>query len=208
MSAENDDVPDKETLQQGELEWSAFYDDEGRLYYYHSVSGESSWDAPERFNPPPEAPPGASMEDGAAGTTMDPSTSQGDVAADTSTAWVAYQDDEGREYYFNTITEETTWEKPEGYVVSAPETTEIEEEEEEEGVSPERTASPTAMSDQPPTPEPVEPSPIETEENSPPEAKPEEDIDPAVKQLEEARAALNQTDAIMEPGESMFLQTM
>ena len=34
-------------------EWSAFYDDEGRLYYYNNETGESSWDEPEKFNPPP-----------------------------------------------------------------------------------------------------------------------------------------------------------
>ena len=37
------------------LPWSAFYDQEGNLYYFNSESGESAWEAPERFNPPPAA---------------------------------------------------------------------------------------------------------------------------------------------------------
>ncbi|CAJ1966532.1 unnamed protein product [Cylindrotheca closterium] len=93
-----------------EFNWSAFYDDEGRIYYYNEKSGESSWDAPARFNPPPnDAAEQSSVkdvdstaEDNAADASKDPDKNN----------WVLYHDDEGREYFFNTLTEETTWEKP------------------------------------------------------------------------------------------------
>lgn len=94
-----------------EFEWSAFYDDEGRIYYFNKKSGESSWDAPSQFNPPPmdasEKTPEKALE----------STSNSDTADNTlkeknQSNWVAYHDDDGREYYFNSVTEETTWEKP------------------------------------------------------------------------------------------------
>jgi len=44
--------------------------------------------------------------------------------------WIEYQDDEGRTYYYNQATEESTWELPEGAIVQQP----PEEEEEEEDV--------------------------------------------------------------------------
>ena len=74
-------------------DWSAFYDDDGRLYYYNSVSGESSWDPPERFNPVPEG----LSEHAAADTTTAATLAETSVISGSSTkAWVVYQDDEGR----------------------------------------------------------------------------------------------------------------
>lgn len=93
-----------------EFEWSAFYDDERRLYYYNETTGESSWDAPAQFNPPPnDAAEQASVKD--VNSTVE------DKAVDTSegkkqSSWVVYQNDEGLEYFYNILTEETTWEKP------------------------------------------------------------------------------------------------
>ncbi|KAL3926949.1 MAG: hypothetical protein SGBAC_013273 [Bacillariaceae sp.] len=93
-----------------DFEWSAFYDDERRLYYYNEKTRESSWDAPAQFNPPPnDAAEQASFKD--ANLTVE------DKAVDTSekkkqSNWVVYQNDEGLEYFYNILTEETTWEKP------------------------------------------------------------------------------------------------
>lgn len=193
MSDDDDgEVPENEIH-----EWSAFYDDEGRIYYYNSASGESSWDPPEKFNPPPEAPEALETE-------KEPEIVSQEPPTDTTSKnpWVAYQDDEGREYYFNTVTEETTWDKPEGYVRA-------EEDEQEEGTqSPVRATSPVAAYDQSPSPEPEAPEEAEVDEEVvPPSDEPEveeEVIDPAIKRLEEAQTALRQTDAIMEPGESTF----
>lgn len=90
-----------------EFEWSAFYDDEGRIYYYNEKSGESSWDAPSDFNPPPKDATEPSSEKDLESTN---NSDAGDAPHESD--WVIYLDDDGREYYFNTATEETTWEKP------------------------------------------------------------------------------------------------
>ncbi len=185
MSDDDDgEVPESEVH-----EWSAFYDDEGRLYYYNSTSGESSWDPPEKFNPPPEAP--EEVKD------SEPEPQESQDEATQKSSWVAYQDEEGREYYFNTVTEETTWDRPEGM-----EPSEVDGEHEEGSDSPVRATSPILGDDQPPTPEPEEPMDVDDEKVISPQEEPEEQIDPAIKRLEEAQAALRQTDAIMEPGES------
>eukprot|EP00934_Nitzschia_sp_Nitz4_P007877 Nitzschia sp. Nitz4//scaffold4_size323378//106823//107999//NITZ4_000646-RA/size323378-est2genome-gene-0.165-mRNA-1//-1//CDS//3329553357//7867//frame0 len=176
--AGDDETPGEES--QEVHEWSAFYDDEGRTYYYNSTTGESSWDEPEKYNKPPEANPEATEDapaEEAAATSEAPSN-----------AWVAYQDDEGREYFYNTVTEETTWDRPEGF--QAP----TQEEAPEDEGSPVRQASPD-MEERKPTPEPEEPTPATPEQETP-----EETIDPAIKRLQDARNALNQTDAILEPG--------
>ena len=39
-----------------------------------------------------------------------------DMDNNIASAWVAYQDEEGREYYYNNITQATQWEKPDGFV--------------------------------------------------------------------------------------------
>ena len=155
--------------------WSAFYDDEGRLYYHNSETGESSWEPPEEgFHPPP--PP-------------------------SNASWVAYQDDEGRTYYFNTETEETQWEKPEGFVEeeaapegggeamdAAPETapedpivTESKPPQDEDVVMEDEVEQPT-----------VEP------EDEPPEPE-EPPVDPAVLRLAQAKEALGRPDSVLEP---------
>ena len=178
------------------FEWSAFYDDDGRIYYYNSVSGESSWEAPEQYNPPSEDPPPASGAE-----TKEPASS-----SSSSSSWVAYQDDEGRTYYFNTETEETTWDVPAGFV-EEPEATEPpadgvthEEalEDEDSGVgSPIRQASPEAYAEE-------DQAATELDAASPRRELEEktEPIAPEVQKVDIAMAALRQTDAIMEPGKS------
>lgn len=104
--------PDAPEQMSREAEWSAFYDDEGRIYYYNEKSGESSWDAPEHFNPPP-------TEDEEHTSSKDPDSPDKVIANEKlkeidQSIWITYTDDEGREYYFNTETEETTWDRPDG----------------------------------------------------------------------------------------------
>lgn len=187
-------------------EWSAFYDDEGRLYYYNNETGESSWDEPEKFNPPPpqedateiattgaeDEPKGTSeiaKEDTADGT------EEGTKSPKVESSWIAYQDDEGREYYFNTITEETTWDQPASFVRDAP----VEEPESTKASvdSPSNrdqessaVASPDGQTDG---------SKMDVDATKEEEIKePEIVIDPAIKRLEDAEKALKQPDAIME----------
>lgn len=183
--------------EEGQLEWSAFYDDEGRIYYYNNVSGESSWEAPEKFNPPEEVPPEASASAVTTTTTSAPSV------------WVPYQDDEGRTYYFNTESEETTWDKPEGFVetpidegASAAHRAEAGPKDEQDGgVSPVLAASPEPNTEEELGPADMGVNDVAADEHEPePDHREEEQIDPALKRLQEARTALEQTDAIMEPG--------
>eukprot|EP00339_Tiarina_fusa_P019291 CAMPEP_0117076354 /NCGR_PEP_ID=MMETSP0472-20121206/53812_1 /TAXON_ID=693140 ORGANISM="Tiarina fusus, Strain LIS" /NCGR_SAMPLE_ID=MMETSP0472 /ASSEMBLY_ACC=CAM_ASM_000603 /LENGTH=186 /DNA_ID=CAMNT_0004802195 /DNA_START=141 /DNA_END=698 /DNA_ORIENTATION=+ len=174
-------------------EWSAFYDDEGRTYYYNSTNGESSWEPPEKFNPPPPSEgdegeanaaesdagePDAGEPEAIANKDEDPDPDPDEAAEPRSpksgSAWVAYQDGEGREYYFNTETEETTWDRPADYVPSEPATDEVHG----EPSSPTRLPSPGAMEEQPATPEeevPAEEADLEVEEMQVKEEEEEEE---------------------------------
>jgi outer membrane protein assembly factor BamB len=180
------------------FEWSAFYDDDGRIYYYNAASGESSWEAPEQYNPPSDDPPPVT----GAGT-KEPASSS------SSSAWVSYQDDEGRTYYFNTETEETTWDTPAGFVEEEPDGTrppdgathEGASEDEVDGVgSPIRKASPEADAEE-------SLAAVETDAVSPEREPGEktEPIEPEVRKVDIAMAALRQSDAIMEPGKSVWI---
>jgi WW domain len=176
-------MPDEDVAAE-ELEWSAFYDDDGRLYYYNRVSGESSWDAPEHYHPAPERPP---ADEGA-----------------SSSAWVAYEAEDGQIYYFNPETNETTWDKPEGFVEPVQAMDHVEStattsngtpDDEAGGISPIRTSSPVPDSEEVPAA-----MDVDAPSTMPESEKEAEHLDPAVARLDEAMTALKQTDAIMEPG--------
>ena len=85
-----------------ELEWSAVYDDEGSIYYHNSRTDETSWEIPDKFNPPEE--PNVKAEG-------DGNNTEG------GGTWEKHVDESsGDVYYYNPTTEVTTWDKPEGYV--------------------------------------------------------------------------------------------
>jgi hypothetical protein len=184
----------------GQYNWSAFYDDEGRIYYYNSTTEESSWDAPaEGFNAAPEPE--------AVGGLVEPVTEGSERATAATASWVVYKDEEGREYYYNVETEETQWEKPDGNIALGPEEPDEMDTETGDAVSEHaalvdesksiETAGSVAVarttdeekaksgSREGPTVEAVSPVDLET--------------DPAVKRVQDADAALNQPDSIMEP---------
>jgi len=122
--------------------WEAVQDDEGRTYYYNTVSGESSWEAPPGFTgggvggaaSAAAAAADDDDEDGHAAQAQGESTSapaaaaaaaseagaeaeaegqgQPSSSADQPQRWTGYKDDEGRTYYYNEATGETQWERP------------------------------------------------------------------------------------------------
>jgi len=165
-------------------DWSAYWDADGNLYYYNSVTGESAWEAPEKFNPPPAKEGDAPA---AADTAGDDAQPQPEAAGGAGT-WTAHKTDDGQEYFYNADTGETTWEKPEGVIIS----------ETEADVSPQRQESPSAAA----IPMDVDEETIaadEKQEQASVEEEKEEaevEVDPAVK----AEQALKEPDAIMERG--------
>lgn len=168
-----------------QYDWSAFYDDEGRLFYYNSKTDDSSWDPPEEgFNPPPQQP---------------------QAENDVSTEWIVYRDDEGREYYYNTRTEETQWEKPEGFTegLRSEETSTDEEvltKREEQAISnegvDEENENVAFIKEN--TYDSGEEG-YESGQKMEIDQEAQKEIDPAEKRALEAAAALNQPDSIMEP---------
>jgi hypothetical protein len=178
-------------------EWSAFNDSDGKIFYYNSVTEESSWEPPEHFNPPPPPEDEPAAENPEAG---DGEEEEAKAEDQPTTKWSAFKDDEGREYFYNNESGETQWEKPDDF--DAP------EEDEEAGVE---TAEPLESSvketdAQSEGPEEGEAMEVEGEEfggndKIEEEEEPEEEpIDPAVKRVQDAEEALNKPDSILEPG--------
>jgi hypothetical protein len=210
-------------------DWSAYYDEEGRLYYYNSVTEESSWDPPEdgKFNPP-EIVEG---EETAVATTDDVNTDGANIDAQQAEAtsnqqeagdnsaekpteevvsqWIAYKDEEGREYYYNSSTGETQWEKPDEHVVSAED---LEVDEETAGTEAVEGSATIVDIDRGLIDTGGESMQMEMEGDGERHGSPKEDasetakqesqkqwVDPEVLRVQEAEAALNQTDSILEP---------
>lgn len=174
-------------------EWSAFYDSDGRIYYYNGTTGESSWDAPDKYNPPPSegASPEANEEPAEGNVSPEPSAEQKTLK---SSQWAAYQDENGNTYYYNNDTGETQWDKPDNFV-------EEEMPGQEEAVSKEQNEGSDGEEPEPTMDNDDAEKVVQDPEGDAQEAapEPEETVDPAVKRLADAEMALNEPDAIMEP---------
>lgn len=174
----NDDTPASNDVQI--YVWSAFRDDEGRIYYHNEKTGESAWDPPaEGFNPPPAA------------DTVEQET----AAPVTVGRWAEYTDDEGRTYYYNEESNDTQWEMPEDFQTASAAATEKEvvpmeteqasEDPQQQKANKDVQISEDSLSDQ-----------VDVE-MEPAEKSPE--IDPAVKRLQDAEEMLGQPDSVLEP---------
>jgi hypothetical protein len=159
-----------------------------------SVTDESSWDAPvEGFNPPPLQEPPAEQDKSVDEELADPE--QRKLAASGAT-WVAYVDDEGREYYFNTETEETQWERPDGYKSPPPDAAGdaqegVDESERFTEVLP-TTTDQLFDGDEDATKKSARDA-IEDFDPSEPE------VDPEIQRVRDAEHALSLTDSVLEP---------
>ena len=212
--------------------WSAYYDDNGQLYYYNAVTQESSWTPPdEAYHPAEEPSLPVVLQDDTGGSTPTPSSplegsepeSNRSVSEDdapeqikqvvvdpindtidydcnattsandstlTASRWVAYTDDEGREYYYNTDSGETQWEKPDD-VALQPTIPAVETVDDEPINDSQRIETPPHSS-------PVMEVKVEIEIERVP--TPELEMDPKVKRLQDAETALNLPDSILELG--------
>jgi hypothetical protein len=189
MEEEQDMTPtlppqSKSNIQQNKqrkYDWTAHYDDEGRLYYYNDQTQESAWEAPsDGFNPPE--------------TENEHPTVETEEDEENNIPWVAFTDEEGREYYYNEETGETQWDKPTKYrhapddlktsvgdTSTAMDVTEREEDAQDDSAS-------QLIDDAPEITTTVE----DMEEDK------AEPVDPAALRLQEAEDALNSPDSILE----------
>lgn len=116
-----EDVSASEPEESKKGDWTEVQDDEGQTYYYNTKTEETSWDPPEGFK---ETVKETGNEKDEVKETEEQSKEGNEEKATTATTedktvgeWTEVQDDEGRTYYYNTKTEETSWDKPEGFGV-------------------------------------------------------------------------------------------
>eukprot|EP00190_Bangiopsis_sp_CCMP1999_P003897 CAMPEP_0198736292 /NCGR_PEP_ID=MMETSP1475-20131203/64729_1 /TAXON_ID= ORGANISM="Unidentified sp., Strain CCMP1999" /NCGR_SAMPLE_ID=MMETSP1475 /ASSEMBLY_ACC=CAM_ASM_001111 /LENGTH=806 /DNA_ID=CAMNT_0044500073 /DNA_START=65 /DNA_END=2485 /DNA_ORIENTATION=- len=90
--------------------WREAVGAEGRVYYYNSVTGETTYNKPSALGGPAEGrqeqPPTQATN------TYPPSGSAASNEDDITDGWIEYKTPEGKSYYHNSATNETQWTKP------------------------------------------------------------------------------------------------
>ena len=82
--------------------WSEQTSEDGSVFYYNSVTGDTSWDRP------------AATETETAGTTEIPAVGEQQVTAhgDLPAGWSEEKAEDGAVFYFNSANGETSWDRP------------------------------------------------------------------------------------------------
>ncbi|EYC32253.1 hypothetical protein Y032_0003g1479 [Ancylostoma ceylanicum] len=101
----NSDSPQAQAPTTQECPWTKHETAEGRVYYYNKITKESSWNKPDELKTPQER--------------QERSTPTTSSSSSSNVIWKEYKTPEGRAYYYNTVTKETTWTKPESMTAAA-----------------------------------------------------------------------------------------
>jgi hypothetical protein len=83
--------------------WAQMTNEEGHVFYYHTITGETSW------NPPEDMTGGEGMPHHHAGDGEAAGVDGGQVR---NGDWIQLQDDGGNFYWYNEVTGESSWELP------------------------------------------------------------------------------------------------
>ncbi|KHJ77388.1 WW domain protein [Oesophagostomum dentatum] len=101
----NTESPQAQAPASQECPWTRHETAEGRVYYYNKITKESSWNKPDELKTPQER--------------QERSTPTTSSSSSSNVIWREYKTPEGRPYYYNTVTKETTWTKPDCLNTSA-----------------------------------------------------------------------------------------
>lgn len=98
---EDKDQEEKKDGNEKKGAWEKVTDDDGKEYYYNPVTEETAWDRPEGFEESKDEDKSKEEKE--------------DGKEATKGTWEKVTDDDGKEYYYNSVTEETSWDRPEGF---------------------------------------------------------------------------------------------
>lgn len=116
--------PSQRTRAQAQV-WVEGQTDDGNIYYYNTVTGESQWEKPESFQ---------------GGSSAFTQPAQTESSSDYP--WMEAVSPEGYTYYYNKETGESSWEKPADFPSSEASESNVEEDNQEESSNPDPESLP------------------------------------------------------------------